>query len=165
MASADREGDGRCAGERWDRRQHAPPAPRRPRLPRGHKLEALYGDRRRIAWISAQQFFVDQDCRGRGEDSDATHEQAASRDLLPRLRRRPPVSSRRKVLPASRNAWARYAITASLQIALSAVRESTHRLRTPQREPRVDLGPAVAIVRGDSGGTPGHAGAPASTEQ
>src|SRR3954471_14737124 len=90
MAPADREGDGRCAGERWNRRQHAPPAPRRPRLPRGHKLETLYGNRRRIAWINAQRFFVDQDREGRGEDSDPTHGQAASRDLLPRWERRPP---------------------------------------------------------------------------
>src|SRR3954470_22258144 len=131
MASADREGDGRCTGERWNRRQHAPPAPRRPRLPRGHKLEALYGNRRRIAWINAQRFFVDHDRGGRGEDSDPTHEQAASRDLLPHWRRRPPVSSRRKVLPPSRNPWARYALTASLHIALLAVRQSPGVVNSP----------------------------------
>jgi hypothetical protein len=64
MASGGREGDGRCAGQRGNRRKHAPPAPRRRACHEGTSSKLTTENRPRVAWINAQRFFVDQDRGG-----------------------------------------------------------------------------------------------------
>src|SRR4051794_26898113 len=61
MARPDRQDDGGCDGEHGHRRQHAPPGARRAGLPRGHKHEALRGDRHPVAAIRDERLVVNSD--------------------------------------------------------------------------------------------------------